>query len=274
MERSIPSDILLRTLEAYMAVRNEELFTGKAGIYGKFRPIYPKEFIDYLFTEVGFNTNSVIADIGSGTGIFSRLLIERGSKVYSIEPNDDMRLNAENDLNNFAERNNFISVNAHAENTGLHEKSVDFVVAAQAFHWFDKTKFKTECRRILRPGGKVILAWNLREYHSEFMKKDYSVREKYCIENKSFGLIEQQKSNLCEFFSDEICDVKTFRNDMVLDKDSYIGMTLTRSYIPDVIKNPKEYNGLVKELNTVFDNYNVNGVINILQVTKSYFGYV
>ena len=125
---------------------NEERFTGKADVYKKFRPSYPKELIDYLYSQVGFSQDSVIADIGSGTGIFSRLLLECGSQVYCVEPNDDMRQTAEKDLAGFR---NFISVNAAAENTGLQEKSVHFVTAAQAFHWFDRQAYKLECQRIL-----------------------------------------------------------------------------------------------------------------------------
>ena len=59
---------------------NEEKFSGKADFYRKYRPSYPKELIDYLYT-IHFSSDSVIADFGAGTGIFTRLLLERGSKV-------------------------------------------------------------------------------------------------------------------------------------------------------------------------------------------------
>jgi len=110
---------------------NEERFTGKADIYKKYRPSYPKELFDYLYSQVGFGKDSVIADIGSGTGIFSRLLLERGSKVCCVEPNGDMRQTAEKDLSQFE---NFVSVSGNDKNTGLQDKSVDFITAAQAFH--------------------------------------------------------------------------------------------------------------------------------------------
>ena len=102
---------------------SDELFTNKAAVYHLCRPSYPKEFVDYLYANAGFGAGSVIADIGSGTGIFSRLLLERGSKVYCVEPNGDMRSTAEKELGGML---GFVSVKATAEKTRLDEKNVDF----------------------------------------------------------------------------------------------------------------------------------------------------
>jgi ubiquinone/menaquinone biosynthesis C-methylase UbiE len=167
-----------------MELKNEERFSNKADLYKKFRPTYPKELIDYLYSQVGFNQESIIADIGSGTGIFSRLLIEQGSFVYCVEPNEDMRRTAEKDLSEFE---NFVSVNAPAENTGLQDVSVDFITVAQAIHWFDRQAFKSECRRILKPGGKVVLIWNERDYENEIIKKEYFIRAKYAVETNGLS---------------------------------------------------------------------------------------
>jgi 16S rRNA A1518/A1519 N6-dimethyltransferase RsmA/KsgA/DIM1 with predicted DNA glycosylase/AP lyase activity len=94
---------------------NEEKFTGKADIYAKYRPTYPDSLMDYLYSQVGFQKSSVIADIGSGTGKFSQLLLQRGSLVYGVEPNEDMRRTAEKELSQYPD---FISVDAPAESTG------------------------------------------------------------------------------------------------------------------------------------------------------------
>jgi Methylase involved in ubiquinone/menaquinone biosynthesis len=90
-----------------------------------------------------------------------------------------MRQAAEKDLSVFK---NFVSVNAPAENTGLQDKSVDFITVVQAIHWFDRQMFKSECQRILKPAGKVVLVWNERDYENEIIKKDYIIRAKYAIE--------------------------------------------------------------------------------------------
>ena len=126
---------------------NENKFTGKAGIYSKYRPSYPESFISYLFTTAGLNKESIIADVGSGTGILTELLLKRGCLVYGVEPNKDMQSEAINKLSGY---NSFIPVNASAENTTLPDKTVDFITSAQAFHWFDTHKFRAECNRIMR----------------------------------------------------------------------------------------------------------------------------
>lgn len=250
-------------------LKNEERFTGKADIYKKFRSSYPKQLIDYLYTEVGFRQDSTIADIGSGTGIFSRLLLERGSQVYCVEPNADMRRVAENDLGDMAGFKNFTSINAPAENTGLQEKSIDFVTAAQAFHWFDIPVFKAECLRILKKNGKVLLVWNTRDYESPLIRGDYEIRKKYCIDTKGLGMTDIPKESLV-FFS--AYEQKSFRNDLRLDKETYVGMNLSRSYSPRQDKNPTEYHGLVNELNALFDQHSINGVILFPQFTNIYAG--
>ena len=255
---------------------NEERFTGKADIYKKFRPSYPPELIDYLYSEVGFRADSTIADIGAGTGIFSRLLLERGSHVICVEPNDDMRRNAENDLSLFE---NFTAVKAPAENTGLQEGSVDFVVVAQAFHWFDTALFKTECRRILKSGGKVAVVWNTRDFEPEFMKRDYEIRLKYCVDTKGMSKPGLRENSLTggkvrAFFTENTFEERIFRNDWLLTREAYIGRSLSSSYSPSEDNNPEKYHGFVKALNRLFDEFGVNGTINSSQYTESYTGTV
>ena len=139
---------------------NTERFNEKAEIYQQHRASYPKELIEYLYSAVGFSNASIIADIGSGTGIFSRFLLEKGNHVYCVEPNDDMRSVAERELGCIV---GFYSVAAPAENTGLKENSIDFITVAQAFHWFDRQLFTLEYRRILKDTGKAVLIWNIRD---------------------------------------------------------------------------------------------------------------
>lgn len=256
-----------------MMMKNEERFTGKAAIYKKFRSSYPQELIDYLYSEIGFKTESVIADIGSGTGIFSRLLIERGSHVYCVEPNDDMRQIAEADLRETYGFESFTSINAPAENTTLQDQTLDFVTVAQAFHWFDIPAFKQECRRILKNAGKVVLVWNTRDYEAELIKRDYAIRIKYCVDKKGLGMTDMPPGSL-DFYLNGTCEERIFRNDLVLDRDTYIGMNLSRSYSPSENKHPDRYYGLVKELSSLFDEYSVNGSIYFSQFTKSYIGMV
>lgn len=224
-----------------------------------------------MYSEIGFCKDSVIADIGSGTGIFSRLLLEKGSHVYCIEPNDDMRRVAENDLRDTNGYRKYISIKAPAENSGLQEGSIDFVTSAQAFHWFDMDLFKSECRRILKSDGKVVLVWNIRDYESELIKKDYFLRKKYCLNTKGLGKTDIPE-DLWNFFLDNAYEERTFRNDLMIDRETYIGMNLSRSYSPSEDKHPDKYHGLVRELGELFDEYNLDGIISFPQFTKSYIG--
>ncbi len=82
-------------------MKTTENFTDKADIYAKYRPSYPNEYIDYLLSANELNENQIVADIGSGTGIFSRQSLESGLHVIGVEPNDDMRKMAEQSLNQY-----------------------------------------------------------------------------------------------------------------------------------------------------------------------------
>jgi SAM-dependent methyltransferase len=137
---------------------NTTVFSTRGESYDRTRPGYPEALIDYLYTDQLFSEASAIADIGSGTGKFAQQLLVRGSRVFCVEPNDEMRQIAERKLSYYQ---GFISVNGTASFTGIKEK-VGAVTAAQAFHWFDRNAFREECRRLLRPGGKVFLIWNFR----------------------------------------------------------------------------------------------------------------
>jgi SAM-dependent methyltransferase len=87
------------------------------------------------------------------------MLLDAGYRVFAIEPNEAMRAPAEKAL---GQRQGFVSVDARAEATGLAPRSVDAVIAAQAFHWFDPPRARAEFERILRPGGPILLVWNER----------------------------------------------------------------------------------------------------------------
>ncbi len=114
-----------------------ERFSNRVENYVKYRPGYPREVLDLFRDEMNLTENSVIADIGSGTGISAKLFLENGNEVFGVEPNAAMRGAAEEFLREFPK---FKSVDGTAENTNLPDNSVDLVVAAQAFHWFDKDK--------------------------------------------------------------------------------------------------------------------------------------
>ncbi|MEH7375044.1 class I SAM-dependent methyltransferase [Neobacillus drentensis] len=251
-------------------MKSTEKFTDKAEVYAKYRPGYPDEYIQYLLEATKLNENSIIADIGSGTGIFSRQLLERNVTVIGVEPNDDMREKAEQSLKQNAR---FISVNGEAEQTTLQDKSVDLVTVAQAFHWFEKDKFKLECHRILKPNAKVALVWNSRDASSDLNQESEEICQKYCPNFKGFsGGMDETQEVFHQFFKDGIYDFKSFRNDLELDFEGFLGRYLSASYSPK--KTDVEYDLFITALSNLFEKYSNNGQIKLPNITRSYLGKV
>lgn len=148
---------------------NTSLFSGRVENYIKYRPAYPPALIHLLAEKCALTPTSVIADIGSGTGILTELFLKNGNLVHAVEPNAEMRMAAEKLLERYA---NFISVDAAAESSTIRSQSVDFITAGQAFHWFMVDATRAEFSRILKPNGWVVLAWNLPRTETPF-EKDY-----------------------------------------------------------------------------------------------------
>lgn len=250
---------------------NENKFNGMGKIYSKYRPSYLMNFIDYLFTDVGISQSSIIADIGSGTGILTKQLLEKGCKVYVIEPNEDMRFIAETNLNNYP---GFTSINGNTENTTIDDNSVDYITVAQAFHWFDREKFKKECQRILKPEGKVILVWNARDNKNELVIENHEVNRKYCPNFKCFSGGMNDKINeddFSDFFNGKY-ETKVFSNNLIFDMDGFIGRNLSSSFA--LKSNDAQYNNYVNKLKRIYEKYSNAGYITMPNLTRSYVGKV
>src|SRR5947209_1203613 len=128
-------------------------FSGLSDVYARNRPDYPAAAIDHIIGVCGLGGDALLVDVGSGTGISTRLFAARGVKVVGVEPNDEMRGRAEVEAG-------ARYVKGTAEATGLPDECAAAVLAAQAFHWFDKPAALREFHRLLRPGGWAVLMWN------------------------------------------------------------------------------------------------------------------
>ncbi len=154
-----------------MPVRDAtQRFSSRVSNYVRYRPGYPSAVLELLKHDCRLTPSAVIADVASGTGIFTRLLLENGNRVFAVEPNPEMRQAAEELLAGFPK---FTSVSGSAEATTLAEHGVDFVTAAQAAHWFDREKARREFVRILKPGGWAVLLWNERLTDTTPFLRDY-----------------------------------------------------------------------------------------------------
>ncbi len=248
------------------AMNTVERFSNRVENYVKYRPDYPPEVLDLFRNEMNLQTDSVIADIGSGTGISAKMFLENGNPVFGVEPNALMRDAAEEFLKVFP---NFKNIDGTAENTNLPDKSVNFVVAAQAFHWFDKAETLKEFTRILRLGGFVALIWNERQLDTNEFLRGY---EKLLIK---FGTDYEKvrHDNLDEkLFADcfqRNFRRKTFQNAQTVDFEGLKGRVLSSSYMP--AETDESFEPLIIELQRLFANYAENGKIQILYNTNVFY---
>ena len=252
---------------------NEQRFSGLGKFYAQNRPSYPQSFMEYLFSNVGMNEDSVIADIGSGTGILTKQLLDMGCKeVFAVEPNADMRNIAENNLNGYVPK--FQSIAASAETTRLSSYSVDYVTVAQAFHWFDRELFKKECKRILKMSRTVVLAWNVPDNEAEMTRKHDIINRQHCSTyagSASRLKVKDYEKNLTDFFIGQF-EIKEFRNDLTFDKEGFIGRSRSSSYA--LKETDKGYEAYVAALAELFDEYSQEGLLILPNKTRSFVGVV
>lgn len=236
---------------------NEERFSGRAELYAQSRPSYAQGAVDLIRGAVP--RGGVIADIGAGTGIFTRQLLSAGYRVYAVEPNADMR----GMLSDCGAQ----VVCASAEATGIPDKSVSLVTAAQAFHWFDKEKFRAECRRILCDGGKVLLLWNSENRASPLKCETNELYRKY---SERFEIRKEFHESETDFFIEHTA--YTFPNDLVFDREHFIANRLSRSHAPR--QGEKNYEPFRAALSELFDRYSKDGMITVPNITRCYLGTV
>lgn len=242
-------------------------FTGRAQDYTLGRPYYPEALLDHLYQELGLSERSVIADIGAGTGKFTRLLLERGSTVYAVEPNEDMREVAVRELSSYE---TFRPVAGTDVASCLPEQSVELVTVAQAFHWFDGESFRRECQRILKPGGKVALIWNMRHLLSPENEAVLKVYQRYCADFHGFnGGIQKDDVRIRRFFRDEY-QTMTVHNPLIYDKEKFIRRSLSSSY--SLKADDEQYESYLSALEAVFDQYAVAGKLMVTNETVMYVG--
>ncbi len=248
-----------------MNIDSTTRFSDRVENYIKYRPGYPREIIEYLISEGILKPDSVIADIGSGTGISSELFLKNGNTVYTVEPNTPMREGAEKLLSKYG---NFKSIDATAEDTTLPDSSIDLIVCAQAFHWFDIPKVKIEFKRILKPTGSICLMWNERVLDANPFLVDYEkLLLKYGTDYSNVRHENIDDNKLAEFFSSGY-STKTFPNKQVFDFDGVKGRLLSSSYTPQ--KNSPLYEPMLAELKQIFDKNEINGKIEFLYDTNIY----
>ena len=253
-----------------IAIDSKERFSNRVENYVRYRPGYPKLVLETLREECGLAPDSVVADIGSGTGILTRLFLENGNEVYGVEPNARMREAGEEYLKSFPR---FRSVNGTAESTTLASRSVDFVVAGQAFHWFNAQKARAEFARILKPDGWVAIIWNNREKDASPFLRDYeSLLRTYGTDYEQVAQKYPENDPLDKFFGVGASRGRSFSNRQQFDFDGLRGRLLSSSYAP--AEGHPNHEAMLAELRRIFEQHARDGRVVFEYTTKLYFGHI
>ena len=243
-------------------IEPKKRFSSRVENYIKYRPSYPLKIINFLKEKGILAEDTIIADIGSGTGILTKLFLDNGNRVYGIEPNKDMRNAAEKNLQEYT---NLSSLEGSAESTGLEDNCINLIIAGQAFHWFDVEEAKREFKRILKPNGNVALIWNNRGKAGSDFDRSY---EKFILKyGTDYKEVRKNEKNVDLFFNYQ---KETFYNFQELDFTSFKGRVLSSSYIP-LDDNPN-FPKMILELEDLFNNHQRNGIIRIEYDTEIYLG--
>jgi len=243
-------------------------FSVRADYYSKYRPGYPGRLIKALQAEMDFSTDHIVADIGSGTGLLSRVFLENGNRVFGVEPNTRMRHHAEDNLRVFR---GFVSVNGTAEDTTLPGSSIDLLTVGQALHWFDPAGAAREFSRVSKPAGRLCVAYNEKRRGSRFMRAFQEVTDRNERPRKNIPDVDSRYAS--RFFQDGNFSKVILKNEQFLDYEGLVGRLLSASHMP----TPRERGRIIKlrrDVRALFDAYESGGTVRLLYDTRLFIGKV
>jgi SAM-dependent methyltransferase len=242
-------------------------FSDRADDYARARPAYPEAAFDAIATLAALGPSSVVADVGSGTGISSAPLLRRGHRVLGVEPNAAMREAAERA---FADEPRFASVAGTAESTTLPDASVDLVVVAQAFHWMDAARARAEFARILRPPRRVALLWNWRRPGgAPFVDAYEALLTRWGTDYEAVKARYRVRESLAGFFSGAHV-TRTFAHAQALDLAGVRALLLSASYTPPAGHPDRE--PMLRALDDAFAAHAHDGTVEIAYDAELHVG--
>lgn len=236
--------------------KNTERFSDRVENYIKYRPGYPPGLISFLSDKINFTADQVVADVGSGTGISTELFLQNGNKVYAVEPNKEMRDAADRLLEKYE---GYVSVNGSSEATTLPDHSMDLIVAAQAFHWFDRVAFKKECQRISKAGAHCLLIWNERKVESDFEKSYEDLLIRYATDYQQVDHRNIREDDLRTFFAPHPIISTVLHNEQIFDFEGVKGRLLSSSYAPNI--GEPNFDPMIAYLREIFDKHQRDGKV-------------
>jgi SAM-dependent methyltransferase len=242
-------------------------FSNRVENYLKYRPSYPPEFIGLLESQCGLTAESVIADLGSGTGLFTEMFLKHDNRVFGVEPIAEMRAAGNRVL---AKYSKFTSVDAAAEATTLPDHSVDFVSAGQAFHWFDRERARPEFVRILKPNGWVVLAWN--GYRIETSPLMAAYQDLVVRYGTDYSEVQREvvSCDIESFYAPGKCICANFDFQQTFDYEGLKGRLLSASYAPE--PTHPDYEAMLGDLGKIFEAHQKDGRVVFAYETELYYG--
>jgi SAM-dependent methyltransferase len=243
-------------------------FSNRVEDYIRYRPTYPDALVRALAEECGLKPESIVADVGSGTGILTEMFLRNGNMVYGVEPNREMR---EAGARLLAAYDNFVSVEGRAEATTLRDSSVDFVTAGQAFHWFDPAAARREFTRVLRRGGWAVLVWNDRRTEGSPLLEEYErLLVEYGTDYREVSSKWAADESMATLYGTAGFRTLSFYNEQSLDFDGLKGRLTSASYAPE--PGHPNYEPLMRELASLFERHQHDGRVVVEYDTKLFYG--
>ena len=242
-------------------------FSNRVENYVRYRPGYPPEVLRLLREQCGLIPRACVADVGFGTGIFTRILLENGNTVFGIEPNPEMREAGEKLLARFP---NFRGIHATAEKTTLADRSVDFVTAAQAAHWFEREAARREFSRILKPSGWVVLLWNERVTEGTPFLAEYEQLLLHHGTDYAEVRHERTTNAISEFFGSAPYETASFQLRQTFDLPALVGRVFSSSYTP--APGHPQHEPLRHALRDLFASHQMDGKVAFDYHTRVFFG--
>ncbi len=250
------------------ARNSTQRFSDRVADYVRYRPGYPAALLDWLRRDHGLSPSWVVADVGAGTGISSRLFLEAGNAVIAVEPNAAMRAAAVEAL---GASPRFRAVGAPAEATSLPDASVDLVVAAQAWHWFEPGAVRREWGRILRPGGLALVVWNSRRTGgTPFLDGYEQLLREHATDYAAVAERYADEPTMRAWFAAGFRDTRTFENRQVLDLEGLRGRLLSSSYAPRA--GHPGHEPMLDALGRLFERTSSGGQVTFEYRTRTYLG--
>ena len=220
-------------------------FGSAADRYDRGRPTYPADAVAFLVSELGIARGRTVVDLAAGTGKFTALIVPTGARIVAVEPVPEMRAVLERECPTVE------SLDGTAEAIPLEDASVDAVVVAQAFHWFDGDHAVPEIRRVLRDGGRLGLIWNARDETPAWSRRLTDIFDELAgprdprYKHGAWRVAFERSNAFVPF------DHRTFAHAHEVDRAAFLDRVLSVSYVASA--PPDVRDAVVREVERLLD---------------------